>query len=238
LNPFDASILHFLNGLAHRSWNFDHFVGLVAVSHLFKGAVPACLIWWAWFRTGEQGSEDREFLICGLAAAFLALLVARGLAHTLPFRLRPIHDAAVHFQLPYGSSATTLLGWSSFPSDHAAIFFALATAIFLVSRPAGILALSHALFIVCLPRIYLGYHYPTDILGGALIGIASATLWSAAALRKAAVGPTVRWISRYPGASYAFLFLVTFQVSTNFDSVREVGHFLWSALRASTIASR
>jgi membrane-associated phospholipid phosphatase len=238
LNPFDAAILHYLNGFAHRSWNFDHFVGLVAISHLFKGAVPACLIWWAWFRKGEEGSEDREFLISGLAAAFLALLVARGLADTLPFRPRPIHDPAIHFQLPYGSNATTLIGWSSFPSDHAALFFALATGIYFVSRSAGILALCHALFIVCLPRIYLGYHYPTDILGGVVIGIGAATLLSVAALRKAAAGPAARWISRYPGASYAFLFFVTFQVSTNFDSVREVGHFLWSALRSGAIASR
>jgi hypothetical protein len=60
-----------------------------------------------------------------------------------------------------------LSGWSSFPSDHACLFFALATGLCLISPVIGGLALLHASLIVSLPRIYLGLHYPTDVLAGA-----------------------------------------------------------------------
>jgi undecaprenyl-diphosphatase len=238
VNFFDAGIISFLNEFARRSWNFDNFVCLVALSYLFKGAGPACLFWWAWFRKDEDSTRNRELLISGLLAAFLALLVARGLAVALPFRERPIQNQALHFQLPYGTSEKTLIGWSSFPSDHAAVYFALATAIFFTWRAGGIVALCHAFFIVSLPRIYLGYHYPTDILVGALLGIGAASLLCATTLRTVAARPAVRWMDKSPGFSYALLFFVTFQVSISFDSVREIGHFCLSILKASAIASR
>jgi undecaprenyl-diphosphatase len=235
VNPFDVSIISFLNGFAHRSWTFDTIIDLISINYLFKGAVVACLIWWAWFRKGEDTSKNRELLLCGLIAGFFAFVFSRGLADTLPFRERPLHNPALHFQLPYGASEASLIGWSSFPSDHAAVFFALATTIFFVSRAAGILALCHAFFIVCLPRIYLGYHYPTDILGGAFIGIGAASFSQITALRTAAASPAMRWMEKYPGISHAFLFLVTFQIAINFDSVRQIGHFLSSLLKAGAV---
>jgi undecaprenyl-diphosphatase len=237
LNSFDTGIISFFNGFAHRSWTFDTLIGLVSENYLFKGAVPAGLIWWGWFRTDKRTPNNRERLLSGLLAGFLALVVARGLAETLPFRERPLRNPAVHFQLPYGGVQTMLIGWSSFPSDHAAVFFALATTSCFISRTAGILALCHAFFIVCLPRIYLGYHYPTDILVGALIGVGVACLTQRLALRTAAARPVMEWIDKHPAISYALLFFVTFQIAISFDSVRQVGHFVLSVWRAGTAAT-
>jgi membrane-associated phospholipid phosphatase len=114
------------------------------------------------------------------------------------------------------------------------VVFALATTIFFVSRSAGILTLIHAFFIICLPRIYFGYHYPTDILGGALIGIGAACLSQITTLRAAIARPVVRWMEQYPGISQALLFLVTFQIAISFDSVRQIGHFPSSVFKAGT----
>ena len=88
----------------------------------------------------------------------------------LPFRERPLHSAAIDLQIPDALDVEALSGWSSFPSDHATLFFALAIGIGLVSRVAGRLILVHAIFVVSLPRVYLGLHYPTDIVAGAFIG--------------------------------------------------------------------
>jgi undecaprenyl-diphosphatase len=57
----------------------------------------------------------------------------------------------------------------SFPSGHSAISFAAASAIFAHSKKWGIPALILALF-VALSRLYLYVHFPTDILGGAVVG--------------------------------------------------------------------
>ena len=63
----------------------------------------------------------------------------------------------------------------SFPSGHATNSFACAWVIFrLAPKKYGVPALVLAI-LIALSRLYVGVHYPTDILAGAAIGILSAT---------------------------------------------------------------
>src|SRR5215472_10582702 len=135
MNPLDAWIISCLNGVARHSRTLDWFIVLIGNNDLIKGALLPALIWWAWFRPVHAQSEQRRILLlCGVLAYFPALAVSRTLSFVLPFRERPLRNPSLHFQLPYGVQETTLIGWSSFPSDHAAVFFALAMCIFFVSR--------------------------------------------------------------------------------------------------------
>ncbi|MBI2446457.1 MAG: phosphatase PAP2 family protein [Parcubacteria group bacterium] len=61
----------------------------------------------------------------------------------------------------------------SFPSGHAAFFFALAMAIYFYNKKWGVWFFAAAV-LIALARIAAGIHYPTDILAGAVIGILSA----------------------------------------------------------------
>ncbi len=63
----------------------------------------------------------------------------------------------------------------SFPSGHAAFFFALATIIFLFHKKWGIAYFLGAI-IISISRIMAGVHWPMDILGGLVAGIGSAAL--------------------------------------------------------------
>ena len=60
---------------------------------------------------------------------------------------------------------------SSFPSGHTASAFAAAFALWLQNRKLGVPALVLAAFIA-FTRLYLYVHFPTDVLGGLLLGLA------------------------------------------------------------------
>jgi membrane-associated phospholipid phosphatase len=67
---------------------------------------------------------------------------------------------------PLGGAPSSL----SFPSAHATSSFACATYMTRIAPEAAVLFALAAAIAACRP--YLGMHYPSDVLGGAVIGIA------------------------------------------------------------------
>jgi len=86
-------------------------------------------------------------------------------------RIRPCHSIAL--STPLGCSRSY-----SFPSGHATNIMAFAIFVMLNNRKWGPGFLFLAL-VVSLSRLYLGVHYPSDILGGWLVGAGLAVLVNA-----------------------------------------------------------
>jgi undecaprenyl-diphosphatase len=224
VNPLDARFISSLNHFARRSWAFDYLFVLCS-NYLLRAAGIVPLFWYAWFGHAEEvetKERKREVLIFGMIACVFALLLSRLISAALPFRPRPIHDPSLHFQTPYGQGTQMLIGWSSFPSDHAAVYFALAGSLLLVSRKLGFFALGWAFFITCLPRVYLGLHYPSDILAGALLGLGVAALARVTAIRNIVTVPLLHWQQDHP----AFESVLVFR-----DYFRAVAHHSATLLR-------
>jgi undecaprenyl-diphosphatase len=86
-------------------------------------------------------------------------------------RVRPCGDPDfyVHVNLLAGYCG----GNGSFPSSHATNHFGIAMFLFIIFRPV-INNWSYLFFVwaaaICYAQVYVGVHYPTDILGGALLG--------------------------------------------------------------------
>lgn len=218
-NNFDISILMSINKFSELSLLFDHFVVLIQNNYLFKGGVLIPLIYYIWFKA-TQTDNNRQRLIATLLITLPADLLARILGKTLPFRIRPIHDAAIHFLPPDSMYLKTLEGNSSFPSDHAVLFFCLSAGLFFCSKRIGLFAFIYTLIFIAFPRLYLGLHYPTDIIAGFVIGVLFAFIANHFLVNSKLVAAINQWCYSKPEFFYPLFFIFTCEIFEMFGSSR------------------
>jgi undecaprenyl-diphosphatase len=227
MNQLDEWLIGVLNAFSHRVPAFDKAVWHLANSDLLKGGVLATLTCWAWYGPDPTGHRRRGVLTA-VAATYAALAITQVLAVVLPARPRPMHADWLGFQTPAGVSEDVLRGWSSFPSDHAAMFFALAAGLWLVSSRLGAWVAVYSLLLVGLARIYLGLHYPTDIVAGALIGILIAAVLGGGDWGKTWLLDLER---RRPAVFYTVSFFLLYQVASMFTGPQRLMRVAWRVVR-------
>ena len=155
---WDINLFNWIHGFA--GWSvFTDSVGVFLAQYLAYILVIAALF----FIFKQDGWKTRMEILFHSA---LATLISRGILTEL---IRFLYDRPRPFA---AFGFTSLIGESgaSFPSGHAAFFFALALVIFSANRRWGYWLLSLSL-LNGIARIFVGVHYPTDILGGILIAL-------------------------------------------------------------------
>jgi undecaprenyl-diphosphatase len=228
LNDLNLAIFHFFNHWA-GGWATDRLVRFTQQDQLFRGGIMLAAYWWFWFAgSGERRTANRQKILVALIAAMASLLVARSLAMALPFQPRPMTVPGIGYHAPSIRFWAEIENWSSFPSDHAALFFALAFGLFRLSRPLGVALMAWVTVWICIPRIYAGWHYPSDILAGALIGIAAVPL-SGAAMKLWGGAPGRGLMAlveavegRWPQVFYAAAFALSFEITVMFADVLDL----------------
>ncbi|WP_405615873.1 phosphatase PAP2 family protein [Streptomyces sp. NBC_01508] len=188
-NP-DVSLLYDINGLAKSApgW-FDRGVEFVGEYGIMLALVLLTL--WCWWSVRRRGAaEDSVAAVAGLLWAPLAAGVA--LLVNIPIREfvgrdRPFVD---HRGLDVLAAGKTDF---SFVSDHATLAMALGAGIFVAHRGFGLAAIGLAL-VEGFSRVYMGVHYPTDVIGGFALGTAVVLLL--APLAMALLTPLVSAVCR------------------------------------------
>ncbi len=122
----------------------------------------AALLFFIW-----RAHERRiHMLLSALLAVVFSRIILTEAIRALWFRPRPF--AELGFSPLFEHSAS-----SSFPSGHTALYFALAGVVFCFNKKAGTAFFTAAL-LIGLARVFAGVHWPSDVAGGAFLGIVSA----------------------------------------------------------------
>ncbi|MBU1209589.1 MAG: phosphatase PAP2 family protein [Proteobacteria bacterium] len=159
LNSWDITLFRLINGQGH-SYFLDWFMPFMTDLKNFRYVLPVLVVW-VLLREKKAGIVFLVFI--GLTLAITDPFSSRLLKDWLG-RIRPCH---VLEEVRLLTDCNTSY---SFPSSHAVNIFAAA---FFLSQPLK--KLSPLFFgiagIVGYSRIYIGIHYPLDVIGGATIGL-------------------------------------------------------------------
>jgi undecaprenyl-diphosphatase len=215
----DGHIAQALNAWSARPGTFNHLLMLVSDNNFLKMAPFVFMVGWYWNRAPLDAT--RRTVVAGLTGVFVAFFIGRALQISLPMRLRPIHQPGLGLTLPEGYSPDMLGGWSSLPSDHAAIFIALAGLAFALSRRWGWATLAYAVVLVVLPRVYFGVHFLSDVLAGMAVGAVAALIALRTPVARVVEAPLLWLEARQPALFYAVALLFIAQLIEMFGDVRK-----------------
>jgi undecaprenyl-diphosphatase len=219
---FDRAIVGLLNSFVGHWHEFDLFIAWLDANFV-GGTVFLAGIFWFWCYRDNRQVDRQRVIINMVPAVFIALVINRTIAVWLPFRARPMHDPALAIRVVQDAPRLNLESWSSFPSDTASYFFVMVAAFWLMSRKAGVFYGIYAVTLVLLLRIYLGIHYPSDIVAGAAIGIITMVLTDR--LLDGSLTRRLRpYIATYPHWFAALGFLVAYELAVMLADIRDLQH--------------
>ncbi len=219
---FDIAVVKAMNGFLGVSPLFDKAIWIVSSNPIFKGFLFVSVLWLLGARESGERDGGLAFALRWIGGLALGLLLARLLQNFVPAHLRPISEPALALRAYREADNAYFARLYSFPSDHAVMFCALSTAIWSRSRSLGVVAFAWSIFLICLPRLYFGYHYPGDLIAGAALGVAVMAAALAAPVPRMLLSRARAFELRAPGVGQGLAFFVSAEIAVNFDHVREI----------------
>ncbi|CAM5636272.1 phosphatase PAP2 family protein [Streptomyces spiroverticillatus] len=193
-NP-DVSLLYDINGIAVDAPGWaDRVVGFVGEYGILLGLVLVAV--WCWWRGRSRGSAEDSV---ASAAAIVWAPLAAGIALLINIPIRGFVERPRPF-LEHKGLEVLVEGKTdfSFVSDHATLAMAIAIGVFMANRKWGLLGIGLA-FAEGFCRVYMGVHYPSDVIGGFALGTAVTLLLAPLALM--VLTPVVGLMSRWGATS-------------------------------------
>ena len=163
ITAFDRHWFHIINGWTQISPLLNELGKVLAK---FAPEIWAIIFLLMWFWPPRVQIQTRQAVVYAVVAGVVALVINLAIGHFY-YRPRPFvfEPHLVHQLLQHKRD-------TSFPSDHAAGSFGFAVGLFYARRRDGIFGLIFAAAI-SLARVFVGLHWPTDVLAGCGIGVIS-----------------------------------------------------------------
>lgn len=164
----DWAWFHSINSIAGRNVFADWLGRVGADDHIVPVLLALLAIAALLFARGhDERNRAIRSILCAIGAAALSMALLHAL-NNLFFRPRPFTTRAVHVLFYHNTD-------SSFPSNAATLAFALAFGVFLYRRKIGAAMLALAAYQgFC--RVFVGVHYPLDIVAGLVLGLGAALI--------------------------------------------------------------
>jgi undecaprenyl-diphosphatase len=225
----DRALSQTANHFAGRSIAFDMVVRDMLNTALPNGGLFVAALCWLWFETDRLGAHPERR---NVTTSVLAVTIVAGalwlLKALLPLRHRPLDDLDLALRVPFDVDPTSVNALSAFPSGHTAFFFALSVPLWRRSRWLGAAAAVWIFLAICLPLLYRGDHWPSDIVGGAAIGVALMLLLCRLIGATALPDKVLAFSKRHPPAFYAIALLLALQIALLFGDIHA---YLTNAVR-------
>jgi undecaprenyl-diphosphatase len=159
LGSIDLKLYHLVLFAPHPSWLSRLMIFVTRPENFFLGIGVAAFFLILW-----GGRKGRFLVVTAAVGVSISDPLTSRVIKSIFHRVRPCHGVDPS-RLPLGCSDSY-----SFPSSHAVNIFCEATIVSLVYPKATPFAYMLAV-LVAYSRVYLGVHYPFDVIGGALIGL-------------------------------------------------------------------
>ena len=232
LNGLDQAILCWINSFAAGHPAQHKIIAGMTGNGFFRGLPIFFLISALWF-SSRIDEERRSRMLAGLMATCLLTLFSVYLQAHLFWHMRPLLNPGLHLRVD-PEEALSWIGYhgeNSFPSDTTTLYWGLAAVVFLERRRWGVLAVLWTIFIISIPRVYTGIHYPSDIVAGAMLG--SLTLFVGTYLlpAKTAAKKIVQLLSAWPGMLDTGFAVVMADMFNLFEGTRHILKGMVSVLK-------
>ncbi|WP_284646649.1 undecaprenyl-diphosphatase [Paenibacillus silviterrae] len=162
LSEWNIQLFRWMNDLGKQYEKLNPAMIFIAERLVFFLVIGMIVLWFS------RDKLNRMMVVCGVMTFALAELLgkAAGMIHShhQPFAELPDVNRLIEKAVD-----------NSFPSDHTILFFSFAATFWLFRRKSGVIWLGIA-FLVGFSRIWVGVHYPVDVLAGAVISVVSALI--------------------------------------------------------------
>jgi len=158
----NQEIFYFFNNLAGKNINLD-CAAIFFASYLQYWLVAGLLLFLIFSK--DKKREVKNLVSVVLSVFFSRIVITEVIRFFYPVS-RPFVDNHVYSLINHAAT-------SSFPSGHAAFFFAMAMAVYFFNKKWSAVFFAGAILMGA-SRVIVGVHWPADILAGAVVGIISA----------------------------------------------------------------